>query len=101
MLLQIEKADYVGNHRFELRFNDGRVGTIDVRQLIDQGPGTLFAALRDEALVRRFELTYGTLAWPGELDVAPEYLYYLAFRDEPALQDRFVTWGYVPESARA
>ena len=101
MLLQIEKAHYLGNHRFELRFNDGRVGTVDVRLLINQGPGTLFARLRDEAFVQRFELTYGTLAWPGELDVAPEYLYFLAFRDDPALHERFVDWGYLTEPARA
>jgi len=98
MLLQIEQAHYLGDHRFELRFNDGRFGTVDVRTLADQGPGTVFAQLRNEAFVRRFELKYGTLCWPGELDVAPEYVYFLAFRHDPALHERFVDWGYVAET---
>src|SRR5688572_31818580 len=47
---------------------------------------SVFAPLRDEAFAARFELRYGALTWPGDLDVAPEYLYFLAFRSDPALR---------------
>lgn len=100
-MLAIETARYVGNHRFEVRFNDGRSGTVDLGPLVHEGPGAVFAPLKDEAFIRRLELKYGTLAWPGELDVAPEYVYFLAFRSDPALHDRFVDWGYLAEPARA
>lgn len=98
-MLRIEHARYLGDHRFELRFNDGRSGMVDVRPLADEGPGTVFAPLRDEAFAARFALRYGTLTWPGDLDVAPEYLYFLAFRNDPALQDQFEQWGYLPHAA--
>ncbi|MFA5353584.1 MAG: DUF2442 domain-containing protein [Thermodesulfovibrionales bacterium] len=101
MLLKIEEARYLGNHRFILRFNDGRSGTVDLRPLADEEPKAAFAQLADEVFVSRFRLEHGTLSWPGDLDVAPEYLYFLAFRDDPALHDRFAAWGYLKETAHA
>lgn len=100
MLLKIEEATYLGNHRFMVRFNDGRSGTVDIGPMAKERPGTVFSPLIDESFVRRFTLEYGTLCWPGELDVAPEYLYFLAFREDPALRDQFVAWGYVEQPAR-
>jgi hypothetical protein len=98
-LLLIDEARYLGDSRIELRFNDGRAGVVDTRALVDGAPGTVFTPLRDEDFVRRFELQYGTLAWPGELDVAPEYLYFLAFREVSELQEQFADWGYLPQTA--
>jgi hypothetical protein len=98
-ILRIEHARYLGSQRFELGFNDGRSGTVDVRPLVEEGPGTVFAPLRDPELTGRFELRYGTLTWPGDLDVAPEYLYFLAFSSDPALQELFEQWGYLPHEA--
>jgi len=34
-------------------------------------------------------------AWANGADIAPEYLYFLAFKDEPDLQEKFKKWGYV------
>lgn len=99
-MLRIEHARYLGEHRFELRFNDGCSGTVDVRPLADEGPGAVFEALRNEAFAAGFELREGTLTWPGGLDVAPEYLYFCAFRSDPALRDRFEQWGYLPRASR-
>lgn len=101
MLLKIDRAEYLGNYRFRLSFNDGRTGTADIRPLLDDAPQTVFAPLADESFVRRFTLEHGTLCWPNELDVAPEYFYFLAFSDEPALHDQFVSWGYLRETAAA
>ncbi len=100
MLLKIDEARYLGNYQFHVRFNDGRSGTVNVRPLIDTGPGSVFAVLADENIVKQFTLKYGTLCWSGKLDVAPEYLYFLAFQDDPALQEQFVAWGYVEQPAR-
>ena len=100
-MLKIEEALYLGNHRFALRFSDGRSGTVDLRPVAGEGPETALAPLADEDRVRNFRLEHGTLCWPGDLDLAPEYLYFLAFRDDPALHDRFAAWGYLEETARA
>jgi hypothetical protein len=52
-------------------------------------------------LCRLLRRLHGTLCWPGERDVAAEYLYFLAFRDDPALQPLFRQWGYLDEPATA
>lgn len=101
MLLKIDEARYLGGHRVQIRFNDGRTAALDMRTLAVGGPGTVFARLADEEFARCFKLEHGTLCWPGELDVAPEYLYFLAFREDPGLYEQFVDWGYLPQTTRA
>ncbi len=100
LLLQIEKAQYLGGHQFTLTFNDGREGMADIRPLLECSPRRIFAPLAEEPFVQRFELKHGTLCWPGEIDVASEYFYFLCFRDDPELQKKFVEWGYLSETKR-
>ena len=97
MPLKIDDAEYLGNYRVHLTFNDGREGVVDLYPLINDKPQSVFAAFSDEAFVRQFGLEHGTLCWPGERDVAAEYLYFLTFRDDPALQGLFREWGYLNE----
>ena len=47
----------------------------------------LFAQLRvDDEL--------STIVWPNGADLAPESVYFRAFRDAPELQEQFKKWGY-------
>lgn len=95
MLLKITAASYWGNYRVRLVFNDGRAGEADLRALADTNPESLFFVFSDEVFARQFDLQHGTLCWPGDRDVAAEYLYFLAFHDDPALQPLFRQWGYL------
>jgi len=97
MLLEITDAEYLSAYRVRMTFNDGRVGVADLHVLVNSTPKSIFAAFADEAFVRQFGLEHGTLCWPGERDVAAEYLYFLAFRDDPMLQALFRQWGYLDE----
>ncbi len=97
MLLEITDAEYQGAYRVRMTFNDGRAGVADLHALIDANPKSVFAAFAEEAFVQQFGLEHGTLCWPGERDVAAEYLYFLAFRDDPMLQALFCQWGYLDE----
>jgi hypothetical protein len=60
-----------------IRFIDGTEGTVDMRALLtsDKVVGTVFEALRDASLFSRVELHLGAVAWPGEIDLAPDAMY--------------------------
>lgn len=95
MMLHILEAEYFGDYRVHVVFNDGREGIADLRSMIFENPRTVFAPLIDVSVFRRLFIQYGTLCWPGDLDLAPEYIYYLAFRDDENLRGLFEEWGYI------
>lgn len=53
--------------------------------------------LQKKELFRRLRIDdeLRTIVWPNGTDLAPEYIYYQAFRDDPDLQATFRNWGYV------
>lgn len=63
-----------GGYRLWLRFADGSTGEVDIAELLDPFPG-LFAPLRDQSIFDQVRVDLDTLAWPGEIDIAPEALY--------------------------
>lgn len=71
MILHIIKAEYLGNHRVHVWFNDGADGEIN---LASQLTGDIFAPLRDANFFAPFQLEGHTLSWPNGADFAPEYL---------------------------
>jgi hypothetical protein len=96
IMLHITNAEYVGNYQVRVKFNDGREGVADLQTMVfDEKPGSVLAPLRDPAVFGQFALQHGTLCWPGEVDVAPEYIYFLAFRDDGTLRHLFEEWGYI------
>lgn len=99
MLLKITDAGYLGEYRLRLAFNDGKEGEADIRALAGLEPRQVFGAFEDESFIRQFRIAHGTLCWPGDRDVAPEYLYFLAFRNDPLLQPLFSQWGYLDDQA--
>ncbi|MFH0919463.1 MAG: DUF2442 domain-containing protein [Fibrobacterota bacterium] len=94
MLLQIVEANYLGNCRFGISFNDGKFGTADFKKLSLEEPKEVFSRFKDEAFVSQGRLEHGTLLWPGDIDLAPEYIYYTTFSNQPEFHDTFVKWGY-------
>ena len=71
-LPSVIRADYRGEYRLHLRFNDGSEKTVDFRDWL-QGP--VFEPLRDTAYFRRFFIDGGTVTWPNGADIAPETLF--------------------------
>lgn len=74
-------------HHLRLRFSDGREGVVDVPALaVLDG---VLASLRDAGTFRLVRIEAGTVSWPGDVDLAPETLYWAATGDVPAhLADR-------------
>jgi hypothetical protein len=65
-------AEYRGEHRLWLEFNDSSEKIVDFRRWL-QGP--VFEPLRDPSYFRQFVIDGGTVAWPNGADIAPETLY--------------------------
>ena len=94
MFLHIISARYVNGYRIEVKFNDGREGVADLSESL---AGRVFKPLQDLDLFQQFEVDaeLGTLRWINGADFAPEYFYFLAFRDVVELQEKFQKWGYL------
>ena len=93
----VSEVNLVAGHVLQLAFSDGRKGSVDFAALIESDLPPVFAALRDPTLFAKVLLAQGTLHWPGDLDLAPEYLYFRAFAHEPSLQRQFADWGYLEQ----
>jgi hypothetical protein len=65
-------AEYDGDYRIRLAFNDGVNGTVDFAEWLK---GPVFEPLKDQAYFARFFVDGGTVTWPNGADVAPETLH--------------------------
>jgi hypothetical protein len=72
LLPSVVEAQYQGDFRIRLTFNDSSSKTVDFRSWL-RGP--VFAPLRQSNYFRRFFLDGGTVVWPNGADIAPETLY--------------------------
>lgn len=94
-MVRISEAKYLGDYRVRLVFDNRREGVADLYSMIFDDPRPVFAPLRDKAVFQQLFIAHGALCWPGDMDVAPEYIYYLAFSDDESLSGLFEEWGYI------
>jgi hypothetical protein len=75
MIHDVVSAEYRGDYKIEVCFDDGKRGVVDFTKYIDKGG--VFQRLRDSNVFRRFSINreLGVLTWEGEIDIAPETLY--------------------------
>ena len=78
----------------EVCFDNGREGIADLAEALE---GPLFESLKEPDLFRKLRVDeeLQTIVWPNGIDLAPEYIYYQAFRDDSQLQATFRKWGYI------
>jgi len=67
-VVRVKAAD---DYRLEVAFEDGLERSFDMRPLLDKKP---YTKLRDQSLFREARVGYGTVVWPGGVDIAPETL---------------------------
>lgn len=72
MFLEITKAEYIGDHRLRIWFNNGEVRIADLANSLN---GEVFHPLRDMDYFSRFSIPFNTVEWENGADFAPEYLY--------------------------
>ena len=61
--------------RLFVRFVDGLTGFVDLSALIASPEAGVFARLRDRGLFEQVRVEMGAVAWPGELDLAPDAMH--------------------------
>src|SRR5690349_9845665 len=77
-LPSIMNAEYHGDFRIRVTFNDGTQEVLDFGQWLD---GPIFQPLKDRQYFRRFFVEGGAITWPNGADIAPETLYDAATRN--------------------
>jgi hypothetical protein len=94
MLVNVIEAKYLDGYRIAVTFNDGRSGVADLTDALN---GPVFEPLKDEREFRKFTVDneLDTIVWPNGADVAPEYVFYKAFKNDADLQEQFKDWGYL------
>ena len=61
--------------RLRVAFADGLTGLVDMSRLVHSPHAGVFAALADETLFAQVKLDCGAVAWPGDLDLAPDAMH--------------------------
>lgn len=90
MILHITEARYLDNYRVEVVFNDGKKGVADLSEVLTS---EVFEPLKNLDVFTKFHVDY-TIIWENGADLAPEYIYFQAFKNDPELQAQFESWGY-------
>ena len=55
-----------------LQFTNGELRKFDVSPLLNQG---VLSQLRDINVFKQARVSYGTVEWPGDIDICPDTLY--------------------------
>jgi hypothetical protein len=68
----VVRAEYRGEHKIYLVFNDGVHATVDFADWLS---GPVFEPLKDQEYFAHFFIEGGTVSWPNGADIAPETLH--------------------------
>lgn len=61
------------DYHLKVCFSTGDIRIFDVKPYLDRG---VFSRLRDVGLFNQAYVAYDTVCWPGNLDIAPETLFF-------------------------
>lgn len=71
-LLDVVKVEVELGYLLRLEFENGEKRVFDMSAYMDKRP---FARLKGSPLFALAKIDYGTVVWPGNIDIAPETLY--------------------------
>ena len=72
MLIDVTSVRALPEFQLDLEFENGEQRRFDMRPLLLMKPWSRIATLD---LFECVHVDYGTVVWPGEIDIAPETLY--------------------------
>ena len=71
-LLDVVRVEAKSDYTLLLEFENGEKRVFDMAPLMNKKP---FAHLKGSPLFTKASVDYGTVVWPGNIDIAPETLY--------------------------
>ncbi len=71
-LLDVVKVEAKSDYKLFLEFENGEKRVFDMAPYMDKKP---FVQLKGSPLFGKASVDYGTVVWPGNIDIAPETLY--------------------------
>jgi len=93
-MLKIKQATHIDNYKIFVEFSNKEKATVDLKKTIFDDKRQIFQQLKNVNNFKNFKLHFGTINWFNDLDIAPEYLYWTAFKNKKTLQEKFKQWGY-------
>ena len=72
VLMDVVKVEARPDYTLCLEFENGEKRIFDMTPFMDKKP---FVQLKGSPLFTRATIDYGTVVWPGNIDIAPETLY--------------------------
>ena len=74
MFIHVREAKYLHDYVIWVRFNDGAIGEVDLRNELK---GEMFEPLKDLSKFKSFHVDpdIETIVWDNGADLAPEFLY--------------------------
>ena len=81
MFTEVTRADYIGDYKVSVLFNDGVKKTMDFYNILFVNDYPAFRPLKNLEVFMNFKVT-DTLEWEnGSIDIAPETIYELGSTD--------------------
>ena len=74
-MLDVVKVEVKPNHLLWLEFENGEWRVFDMNPFLENG---VFRQLQDSRLFSTAHVDYGTVVWPGDIDMVTETLYELS-----------------------
>lgn len=71
-LPSVIKVSIVAHGILFVEFHDGTTGTLDLTPFLGFG---VLSMLKDPGIFSQVKVAFGTLEWPGGVDLDPEWLY--------------------------
>jgi len=71
-MIEVSEVKTIQEYELLLRFNNGEERRFDMRPYLHY---PVFKRLENRGYFSLARVNYGTVTWPGEIDIAPETLY--------------------------
>jgi competence transcription factor ComK len=80
-MIFVKDAKYIEDYKVRVIFTNNKDVVIDLHDTIVNDHRPIFLELADKHKFMKFQVKMDTMVWDNGLDIAPEYLYDLALKN--------------------